>query len=55
MWIPFRQHILIAESPYSTLQIFAGWAHRGLAMRSGFDSGEGDWRMDITRGDAIIK
>lgn len=35
-WIPFLQPEIIAESPYSGLQIFAEWAHRGLAMLAGF-------------------
>jgi cytochrome c oxidase assembly protein subunit 15 len=35
-WIPFLQPDIITESPYSALQIFAEWAHRGLAMTVGF-------------------
>lgn len=35
-WIPFLQPKIIANSPYSALQIFAEWAHRGLAMAVGF-------------------
>jgi cytochrome c oxidase assembly protein subunit 15 len=35
-WIPFLQPEIIASSPYSALQIFAEWAHRGLAMLVGF-------------------
>lgn len=35
-WIPFLQPEIIANSPYSALQIFAEWAHRGLAMTAGF-------------------
>jgi len=34
-WIPFLQPGIIANSPYSALQIFAEWAHRGLAMTVG--------------------
>ena len=35
-WIPFLQPEIIANSPYSAWQIFAEWAHRGLAMIVGF-------------------
>ena len=35
-WVPFLQPEIIATSPYSALQIFAEWAHRGLAMLVGF-------------------
>ena len=35
-WIPFLRPEVMAESPYSALQIFAEWAHRGLAMTAGF-------------------
>lgn len=35
-WIPFLQPNIIANSPYSSLQIFAEWTHRGLAMIDGF-------------------
>ena len=35
-WIPFLQPEIIANSSYSALQIFAEWAHRGLAMTAGF-------------------
>ncbi|PAU80812.1 hypothetical protein CK500_14890 [Halorubrum salipaludis] len=35
-WVPFFQPDIIANSPYSALQIFAEWAHRGLAMTAGF-------------------
>jgi cytochrome c oxidase assembly protein subunit 15 len=31
-WIPFLQPGIVANSPYSALQIFAEWAHRGLAV-----------------------
>lgn len=34
-WIPFLQPGIIANSPYSALQIFAEWAHRGLAFLTG--------------------
>jgi cytochrome c oxidase assembly protein subunit 15 len=34
-WVPFLQPEIIANSPYSALQIFAEWAHRGLAMMAG--------------------
>ena len=30
--VPFLHPEIIADSPYSALQIFAEWAHRGLAM-----------------------
>ena len=32
IWIPFLRPDLIVDSPYSGWQIFAEWAHRGLAM-----------------------
>ena len=35
-WVPFLQPDIVANSPYSALQIFAEWAHRGLAMIVGF-------------------
>lgn len=35
-WIPFLHPNVVATSPYSALQIFAEWAHRGLAMIVGF-------------------
>ena len=35
-WVPFLQQEIIAESSYSALQIFAEWAHRGLALTTGF-------------------
>ena len=31
-WIPFLSPGVVANSPYSALQIFVEWAHRGLAM-----------------------
>ncbi|MFC4986770.1 COX15/CtaA family protein [Saliphagus infecundisoli] len=34
-WVLFLQPDIIANSPYSALQIFAEWAHRGLAMTAG--------------------
>lgn len=34
-WVPFLQPNIVANSPYSSLQIFAEWAHRGLAMTDG--------------------
>lgn len=34
-WIPFLDPDVIANSPYTALQIFAEWAHRGLAMIAG--------------------
>jgi len=34
-WLPFLQPEIIANSPYSALQIFAEWAHRGLAFIAG--------------------
>lgn len=35
-WVPFLHPEIVANSPYSALQIFAEWAHRGLAMVVGF-------------------
>ena len=35
-WAPFFHPEIVANSPYSTWQIFAEWAHRGLAMVVGF-------------------
>jgi cytochrome c oxidase assembly protein subunit 15 len=35
-WIPFLQPEVMANTPYTPLQIFAEWAHRGLAMMAGF-------------------
>ncbi|WP_238324134.1 COX15/CtaA family protein [Halobacterium hubeiense] len=35
-WVPFLHSGIVASSSYSTLQIFAEWAHRGLAMTAGF-------------------
>ncbi len=35
-WIPFLTPEVVASSPYTPLQIFAEWAHRGLAMTAGF-------------------
>lgn len=34
-WIPFFYPEIISDSPYSALQIFAEWAHRGLAFFAG--------------------
>lgn len=34
--VPFLDPQLIASSPYTPLQIFAEWFHRGLAMVAGF-------------------
>lgn len=31
-WVPFLEPAVISDSPYSALQIFAEWAHRGLAL-----------------------
>jgi heme A synthase len=36
VWIPFLHPEIMAKSPYSAVQIFAEWAHRGLAMVVGF-------------------
>lgn len=33
--VPFLHPGIVTESPYSALQIFAEWAHRGLAMLVG--------------------
>jgi heme A synthase len=35
-WVPFLHPDIVATSSYSPLQIFAEWAHRGLAMIAGF-------------------
>lgn len=35
-WVPFLHPEIMANTPYSALQIFAEWAHRGLAMIVGF-------------------
>jgi heme A synthase len=34
-WVPFFHPEVVANAPYSALQIFAEWAHRGLAMLVG--------------------
>lgn len=34
--VPFFNPEIVASSPYTALQIFAEWAHRGLAMIMGF-------------------
>ena len=34
-WVPFLYPEIVAEAPYSALQIFAEWAHRGLAFGAG--------------------
>lgn len=55
-WVPFLQPSIIANSPYSALQIFAEWAHRGLAMTAGFlilGTAIGAWVTH--RNDAIVK
>jgi heme A synthase len=55
-WVPFLQPNIITNSPYSALQIFAEWAHRGLAMTAGFlilGTAIGAWVTHRT--DAIIK
>lgn len=31
-WVPFLHAGIVANSPFSALQIFAEWAHRGLAF-----------------------
>ena len=31
VWIPFLHPEIMADAPYSSTQIFAEWAHRGLA------------------------
>jgi heme A synthase len=35
-WIPFLHPEIVANAPYSAWQIFAEWAHRGLAVVVGF-------------------
>ena len=35
-WIPFLHPEIVANAPYSAWQIFAEWAHRGLALVVGF-------------------
>ncbi|MUV61806.1 hypothetical protein GJ634_14410 [Halobacterium sp. CBA1126] len=34
-WVPFLHPDIVVTSSYSALQIFAEWAHRGLAMIAG--------------------
>lgn len=34
--VPFLHPDIVANSPYSVWQIFAEWAHRGVAMTTGF-------------------
>lgn len=36
VWIPFLDPAVIEGAPYTALQIFAEWVHRGLAMVAGF-------------------
>ncbi|XGI83953.1 heme A synthase [Halorutilales archaeon Cl-col2-1] len=51
-WIPFLDPTIISNSPYSALQIFAEWAHRGLAMVMGFmiiGAAIGAWRLGYGR------
>ena len=47
-WVPFLYPEIVANAPYSALQIFAEWAHRGLAMIVGFlilGTAFGAWRF----------
>jgi len=54
-WIPFLQPEIIAESPYSAVQIFAEWAHRGLAMIAGvLIAGTAGGAWVIYRDDTVI-
>lgn len=55
-WVPFLQPDIIANSPYSSLQIFAEWAHRGLAMTAGlFIAGTAIGAWLVYPDDALIK
>ncbi|MGZ0747224.1 COX15/CtaA family protein [Haloparvum sp. AD34] len=48
--VPFLHPGIIAESPYSAWQIFAEWAHRGVAMATGlliFGTALGAWRWRL--------
>jgi heme A synthase len=50
--IPFLHPAIIADSPYSAWQIFAEWAHRGLAMIVGiliFGTAVAAWRTQRDR------
>ena len=53
-WIPWLTPSVIADSPYTQLQIFAEWIHRGLAMVAGFlilGTALGAWRV---KGDSTL-
>lgn len=50
--IPFLHPEIIANSPYSAWQIFAEWAHRGVAMTTGFlifGTALAAWRWETRR------
>lgn len=51
-WVPFLQPSLIASSPYTPIQIFVEWAHRGLALLVGvlmLGTGIAAWRTQRHR------
>ncbi|MFA9517009.1 heme A synthase [Halopenitus sp. H-Gu1] len=55
-WVPFLQPDIIANSPYSALQIFAEWAHRGLAMTAGlFIAGTAVGAWIVYSDDPLVK
>ena len=55
-WVPFLQPDIVANSPYSALQIFAEWAHRGLAMTAGlFIAGTAGGAWIVYPDDALVK
>ncbi|MXR43066.1 hypothetical protein GRX01_17180 [Halobaculum sp. WSA2] len=55
-WVPFLQPGIIANSPYSALQIFAEWAHRGLAMTAGlFITGTAVGAWVVYPDDSLVK
>ncbi|WP_338904445.1 COX15/CtaA family protein [Salinibaculum marinum] len=35
-WVPFLHSGVVADAPYTAVQIFAEWVHRGLAFALGF-------------------
>ena len=55
-WVPFLQPGIIENSPYSALQIFAEWAHRGLAMTAGlFIAGTAVGSWIVYPDDTLVK
>lgn len=50
--VPFLHPTIVSEAPYSAWQIFAEWAHRGVAMTSGlliFATAVAAWRWRSQR------